>query len=169
MFILLLLLNNELVEYRGFIIMDEKNKISTGIDELFDIKNQQKLLETELNQLYHDFVSDFNETFDTGYKSKLTQIKKDKFDRLLYAADVVEYLLKEGYTDKSNTIKSTDLIEKEMPHSTVYRKDIDYIFDQRFKFTPRATELFVQLNKNDYFLNDVEKAQKYVDIIRKYF
>ena len=149
--------------------MDEKNKISTSIDELTSLKNQQKLLETELNQLYHNFVSDFNEIFDTKYETKLTFIIDGKFDRLLYVAEVVEYLLKEGYTDKSNTIKGPDLIETKMPHSDVYRKDWIYIFDERLQFTPRASELLVQLNKNDYFLKDVEKAQKYVDIIRKYF
>ena len=148
--------------------MDEKN-ISTVFDELSNIKNQQKLLKTELNQLYHDFVSDFDEIFDTKYETKLTFIINGKFDRLLYAADVVEYLLKEDYTDKSNTIKGPELIEKEMSHSDVYRKDWIYIFDERLQFTPRASELLVQLNKNDYFLKDVEKAQKYVDIIRKYF
>jgi len=149
--------------------MNEKNKISTGINELFDLKNQQKFLESELNEIYHVFVSDFNEIFDTRYKTELTFIINGKFDRLLYAADVVEYLLKGDYTDKSNTIKGPELIEKKMPHSDIYRKDISYIFNPNVSFTPRAVELLVQLNKNDYFLNDAEKAQKYVDLIRKHF
>lgn len=148
--------------------MDEKNKISTSIDELTSLKNQQKLLETELNQLYHNFVSDFNEIFDTKYETKLTFIIDGKFDRLLYVAEVVEYLLKEGYTDKSNTIKGPDLIETKMPHSDVYRKDWIYIFDERLQFTPRAVKL-IGGSKSKYFLNNIEKAQKYVDIIRKYF